>query len=98
MRDNVRRVGKSIEFYDDYVTRLDSIESKIRQEKQQFESEKHSFLVSQNLVGLIIGKQGVNKKAIEEKYGIKVYVENSTAEEGSNEAIIHLSGKDISVL
>jgi len=49
-------------------------------------------------VGLIIGKQGVNKKAIEEKYGIKVYVENSTAEEGSNEAIIHLSGKDISVL
>jgi len=46
LRDNVRRVGKSIEFYDDYVTRLDSIESKIRQEKQQFESEKHSFLVS----------------------------------------------------
>jgi hypothetical protein len=38
------------------------------------------------------------QKAFEEKYGIKVYVENSIAEEGSNEAIIHLSGKDISVL
>ena len=40
MRDNVRRVVRSIELYDDYVTKLDSIESKIRQEKQQFESEK----------------------------------------------------------
>ncbi len=40
LRDNVRRVVRSIEFYDDYVTKLDSIESKIRQEKQQFESEK----------------------------------------------------------
>jgi predicted PilT family ATPase len=99
LRDNVRRVARSIEFYNDYVTRLDNIESKIRQEKQQFESEKHSFMVPQNLVGLIIGKQGANKKAIQDKYGIKIYVENSTKEEGeSNEAIIHLSGKDITVL
>lgn len=29
-RDNVRRVAKSIEFYDDYVSKLDSIETKIR--------------------------------------------------------------------
>lgn len=43
LRDNVRRVSRSIEFYNDYVTKLDSIESKIRKEKQQFESEKHSF-------------------------------------------------------
>jgi hypothetical protein len=40
LRDNVRRVVRTIEFYDDYVTKLDNIESKIRQEKQQFESEK----------------------------------------------------------
>ena len=43
LRDNVRRVARSIEFYNDYVTKLDSIESKISKEKQQFESEKHSF-------------------------------------------------------
>ena len=95
LRDNVRRVARSIEFYNDYVTKLDSIESKIRQEKQQFEQEKHSFAVPQNLVGLIIGKQGVNKKAIQEKYGIKIYAEDSA--DGSD-AIIHLSGKDISIL
>ena len=45
----------------------------------------------------MIGKQGVNKKAIEEKYGIKVYVEDS-GDQDSNEAIIHLSGKEVSVL
>ncbi len=55
-RNNVRRVAKSIEFYDDYVSKLDSIETKIRQDKQQLEAEKLSFSVPQHLVGLIIGK------------------------------------------
>jgi hypothetical protein len=39
----VKRVVKSIEFYDEYVSKLGTIESKIRQEKLQFESEKLSF-------------------------------------------------------
>ena len=75
---NVRRVAKAIEFYDDYVTHLETIESKIRQEKLQFESEKHSFPVKQHLIGLVIGKQGVTKKAIQEKHGVKIYVEDNT--------------------
>ncbi len=56
------RVLRSIQFYDEYVSKLGTIESKIKLEWQQFESEKLSFKVPQALVGLIIGKQGVNKR------------------------------------
>lgn len=45
------------------------------------------------MVGLIIGKQGANKKALSEKYGAKIFVED-----GTDTAIIHLSGKDTTVL
>lgn len=96
IRENVRRVVKAIEFYDEYASKLDNIESKIRQEKLQFESEKLSFPVKQHLIGLIIGKQGVNKKAIQDKYGVKVYVED--VPDQNLDAIIHLSGKNVSLL
>lgn len=45
------------------------------------------------LVGLIIGKQGATKKAIQEKYGVKIFVED-----GEVNATIHLSGKETSIL
>lgn len=42
---NVRRVTKMIEFYNEYISKLGSLEQKYRQEKLQFESEKLSFAV-----------------------------------------------------
>lgn len=91
---NVIRASRMIKFYNEYVSKLGSISQQIQQEKAQFESEKLEFKVPQSLVGLIIGKQGVNKKAIQDKYpGVKIYVED-----GDVDAIIHLSGKDIAIL
>ena len=65
-----------IKFYDEYVEKLGTIEQKIQKEKAQFEAERLEFLVSKSLVGLVIGKQGANRKLIQEKYGVKMYVED----------------------
>ena len=90
---HVKKVAKIVKLYDEYVSKLGSIEQKIQQEKAQFESEKFEFQVPQSLVGLIIGKQGINKRAIQDKHGVKIFVED-----GEVNATIHLSGKDILVL
>jgi len=37
MRKNARHIARSIEIYDDYMAKLDSLESKLRQERMQFE-------------------------------------------------------------
>ena len=46
MRKNARHIARSIEIYDDYMAKLDSLESKLRQERMQFESEKLSCEVA----------------------------------------------------
>lgn len=42
---NVKRVAKMLTFFDEYVSKLGTIEQQIQQEKAQFESEKLDFQV-----------------------------------------------------